>query len=276
MAMSMSKVNSIKSIAALVLAAQVFIPSISPAYAAKPAVGIDMEPITTVNPGQPEEEQHAAYCARITALVPQIVVRLADRKANLEARRAERNGYRAAGRAAQRGALDQLRSNDDAVRSSTIAKLDVRAKTTAHKAAILKFKTSMEAAVAARKSAMSAAQKNFYEGVDAIIAGRKASDNASLSTYSNAVTAAFNTAKSDCIARRPVATIKEKLRNSLQAAREQFLAGRSQLEPQDAEIRGLIETRQTATKKAFDDFKAKAETARVEIKAAFAAEGTVK
>ncbi len=264
----MTKANSIKKIAAAALAAQLLIPGMAFAAASRGAA-VDTQVTDTLDP---TIDGSAGFCARVTALIPQIATRLAERKANLEARRIEQRSKRAAGRAAQNGVLGEIRAKEDGVRSSTMVKLNARAKTTAQKAAVAKFKASMDAAVTARRAAMNAAQSAFQSSLDGMIAGRKDNDTITLTAYENAVNTALNKAKADCVGRIRETIVRDRLRAALQSAKQEFLTSRSTLESQDQQIQYYIDVRRTAVQKAFDDFKAKAEAARDELKAAFAAE----
>lgn len=264
----MIKANSIKKIAAVALAAQLLLPGM--VFAAAPR-GAAIDPQAT-DVLDPTIDGSAGFCARVTALIPQMTARFAERKANLEARRAEQKGKRTAARAAQSGRLGEIRAKEDGVRSSTMIKLNARAKTTAQKAAVAKFKASMDAAVTARRAAMNAAQNAFQTSLDGAIAGRKEVDIATIAAYENAITTALNKAKADCVGRIRETIVRDRLRAAFQTARQEFLTGRSQLESQEPQVQYYIDVRRTAVQKAFDEFKTKAETARDELKAAFAAE----
>ncbi len=264
----MIKANSIKRIAVIALAAQLLLPGM--AFAAAPR-GAAIDPQAT-DVLDPTLDGSAGFCARVTALIPQITTRFTERKANLEARRAEQKSKRDAVRAVQSGRLGEIRAKEDGVRSSTTIKLNARAKTAAQKAAVAKFKASMDAAVAARRAAMNAAQNAFRTSLDSSIAGRKETDVVTIAAYQNAVMTALNKAKTDCVGRIRETIVRDRLRTALQTARQEFLTGRSQLESQEPQVQYYIDVRRMAVQKAFDEFKTKAEAARDELKAAFAAE----
>jgi hypothetical protein len=266
----MTKVNSINKVAAVFLAAQLFIPATVFAQVLPPrdttGSPISVDPNTEVS----------GFCTRVDTFRAQVTARLVQHKAVLDARRSERTGSRTTVRATLKNKTDEIGVRDERSLSSLKTSLEAIAETTAHKAAVRKFQTSMSDAVTTRRAALKTAQMNFQESLDGGFAGRRAGENFVITTYTNAVTTALNKAKADCVGRIREDIIKERLRTSLGAARAQLTLDMGLLESQDAFVQESIETRRTATKKAFDEFKAKAEAARTELKAAFAAAGTIK
>ena len=261
MAKPMTKMNFKKRAAAAVLGIITALSAVSPVLA------------QTGRPQDRPKEERAQenFCTRISATASQIDQRYAQRQLNLEARRSARRSSLNERRERYAEKRAEVRKKWETKRAAALDKLEDKAVTDERQRALTAFKTAMAAAEAARRTAVDAAQKSFRDGLDRLFAERKAAEDALVKTFRDAVRAAFQKAKTDCASGADAAAVRETLKASLEAAKQQFQDGRKALEPIGAKVKDLVETRQTAYKKALDDYKAAAEKARADLKAAFEA-----
>ncbi len=165
--------------------------------------------------------------------------------------------------------LADLRTKWDARRQEFYAKIEASATTDAQKQAVADFKSAVESAVATRKAAIDAAIAAYRAGLKALIAGKTDNNDQSLVQFQNAVQAAADKAKSDCEAGVDPKTVRQNFHASLLAARKNLVTDRQATEKIGTQLQALIDARQAAFKKAFDNFKAAMEKARADLKKAF-------
>lgn len=155
-------------------------------------------------------------------------------------------------------------------REANFAKLDTAATTDAQKAAVVKYKETVLAAVATRQAAYDANFDAYFKAVDALLASQKDNSGGDVNGFKAAVSAAVEKAKASCAAGVSSDTVKNQLKTDLKAARESFKSQRSTDKNSIKEqLKALKETRKTANAKARDAFKSTLEAARTELKAAF-------
>ncbi len=189
---------------------------------------------------------------------------LTNRQNTLDERVDERRGKRDE-------TLGEVRERHDDNRDSRYDRLEAKATTDAQKQAVATFRASMETAIAARRTAVDAARTAYWNGVNQLVSSRQAALNQLVETYTSALETALNTAKTECAGGTEPATAREHFGAALRTANAAFAEGRKTLERFGPQVRTLAETRNTAIKKAMQDFRTAAEAARTILKAAFAA-----
>lgn len=210
-------------------------------------------------------------CSRITNWMDKISQDINNRENRLQEKRAEREQIMNNRREERDEKLAQIRERWEANREKQYSKLEEKAQTDEQKQAVIEFKQAVDAAIAARKAAIGAAIKTYRDGLDEAIDGRKTAADVAKAAYRNAYQVAVQKAKDDCTAGVDANQIRTTLMASLKAAREAYNSARQAIEQADVKV--LVEARQTAFKKALEDFKAAMQTARDALKAAFAETG---
>jgi hypothetical protein len=90
-----------------------------------------------------------------------------------------------------------------------------------------------------------------------------------IATLTSASQVAFDKAKADCAAGVEPRAVRDALRASLKSAQDQFQSDRQNFDRLRDDLETLRQTRRDAVKAAIDGFKATAEQARKDLKAAF-------
>lgn len=210
-----------------------------------------------------------AFCSRLTTFNTAKETKLAEWDNKLSAKRAEREGIIEKRHAERDIKLAEKRADLDSRRLAGYEKLLGKATTDEQKAAVEKFKLSIEAAVVVRRSAIDVAVTDFRTGIDKAIADRKAGMDAALATFKASIKTAEAKAAADCAAGVDPVTVRTNLKNSIAAARDKFKTDREAVVKVSDQVKALNTVRKAAFDKAFADFKATVELARNELKAVF-------
>lgn len=206
------------------------------------------------------------FCDRTDNYSVKIMQRFTEREKRLEERAAERLNNLNNRRTERNDKLFKNRQESEKRLIEHFAELETRAETFEEKQALVKFKSSVEMAIATRKSAVDSAIQAFRSGVDQAITERKFAIDSAKVSFKNSTQAAFDKAKADCGNRVAPVTIRETLAQNLRVAREKFEADRKAIEKMQENIQSLISTRKTAVEKATSDFKTAMEKAKEDLK----------
>ena len=210
----------------------------------------------------------AAFCKNIDAASQKIEAAVASRTDKIAANKNARAAKLQASREARDQALNTARAARDAQRDAHITTLTGKANTDAKKAAVTTFKTAINTAVSARRTSVDAAIKTFRTGVDALIAGKFATLDTGVTTYKAAVDSAIATAKTSCAGGTDSATVRSKMKASIEAARTAFKATRTDAQIKD-DIKQLADARKVSIDASIAQFKTDVAKAQADLKAAF-------
>lgn len=175
--------------------------------------------------------------------------------------------------------LDKRQDDHDDNRTLRYAKLKVSADTQAEKDAVVKFKTTVEAAVVTRRTAIGGAITTYQSEVNAILAKYPSTQASSTATAISAleadIKAAFEKVKTDCTNASSTdrASTLKNFQASLEALkkkyRESLNIDASASTNLKNELKAATAKRDTAIKSARDAFQATYKTAKTELKVAF-------
>lgn len=208
-------------------------------------------------------------CERLTQFADQVMTRLAEHEQKYGERYTERLSKINGREVEQDARLVNRRGEQTEQRSEWYTKLEVKATTDAQKAAVAIFRSTIDVAITTRRAAVDKAVADFRIGLDAVIAARKATLDGIAATFTTSMNTALAKAKTDCAAQVDPRTVRETLRVALEAARVKFQTDKTAAEKARTTIEALRVTRRTAIKNALDAFRATAEQARAQLKAAF-------
>lgn len=208
------------------------------------------------------------FCTNIDTAVSRINDARGKAQEKKTENRMDKSGKLVERRGTKDGKLDDKRSEHDANRSAAYAKMYEKATTTAQKAAVDAFKTTIEASVTKRKAAVDTAIATFRTSADKLITDRTAAVDAAAATHKAAVDAAIAKAKADCAAGTDAATVRSTLQASLKAANEAFRTAAKRPEDLDDQVKALRETRDAAIKSAMTTFKSEYDAAKATLKTA--------
>ena len=207
------------------------------------------------------------FCSKMTTVFSQIDQRMATRQAKLVQFNSQRQSTIASNESRVDAQLAQKRTNWSADRAKQYAALEAKTKTEQQKQAVATFKTAMEAAIATRQAGVNTAVSTFRTGLDQNIATRNTAIKSAITAFNNSTSAAQSKAEADCSAKVRPLTIAKTYRASMMAARNEYANALRAIEK--INVRGLVETRRVAVKKAVDDFQTSAQQARATLKVAF-------
>lgn len=166
--------------------------------------------------------------------------------------------------------LEERRADRNESRETFYNELEAKAgDDAAKKAAIDKFKTTVEAAIKTRREAIDTAKETLNKGVDSAIDSREASMETLRNEFKNDITAAFNKAKSSCSDNATSAelkTVMDQLKNDIKSARESYKGKVAEIKKVQSTIQVLRETRKASVKLAIENFKAAMKTAQAELR----------
>ena len=227
-----------------------------------------LAPILILAENNDNNQGGKAFCQKISESSAKWVERVLERETKIEAKREEINGKIEERWTKQDQRLLEKREKWDENRTDHFAKLEEKAKTDAQKQALVVFKEAASGAITARRAAINAALEAFRQGVQQAKLSRQLEIDAAKLTFKNAVTAAFETAKTNCASGTSLATVRQNLKDALIAAKEKYRSDYQEIETLQAAIDQQIESRRTAIEKAIQDFKLAMEKARNDFKAA--------
>lgn len=211
------------------------------------------------------------FCTNLGSFSAQVNSRLALAGGNLDEKQKQRQENVDAREKNRQQDLTKLRTEGDADRQAIYKQLTDKAATEAQKQAIIAFQNTMEAAVTARRQAVDAAITAYWTGVKQLLDGRQAQVSSARQALATALSAALTAAQSACDGGTAPATVRSQFAAAVKAANAKFAADKQSIDKIGVQIKALVQTRNQAFKKAFDDFHATAEQARKTLKAAFAA-----
>lgn len=207
------------------------------------------------------------FCTKIEEVATRVnggindrVGRYTTKRDELKSKITERQGARDTQRAENRDGWDNKRGE-------WLAKLTARASTTEQKAAVGKFITAIDSAVAVRRSAVDGAVKDYRTALEGVMATRQSSVESAIATFKQDADAALVKLKSDCAANVDVKTARETYVASMKTAREKLRASIKTLESRKDTLTPLVNSRKIAVEKAVADFKVAVENATKELKA---------
>src|SRR3989344_2735510 len=151
-----------------------------------------------------------------------------------------------------------------------LSDLESDALTEAQLSALAAFRAAVAAAQEVRKAAVDKAMADFRTSQESLVTKRQDAIKANATTFKADVAAAMAKAKTDCAASVDPATVRRTLMSAQQAAKDKFQQANKDLDKLGGQIKNLTQTRNQAVRDANQAFKAALETARQNLKAAFA------
>src|SRR3989344_2152650 len=215
------------------------------------------------------DERQKAFCTRFIENASQISARLDERSGKIDERQDNRLKRLEEKRTKRDQLLEGKRDGGDERRVQMYAKLLEKADTDAEKAAVEKFKTTVEAAIKTRRTAVDAAITSFRTSVENTVSGRQSGIDSVKKKFTSATNAALAEAKASCEKGTDAKTVREEFLSDMQAAREALQSDRQASDKVVGQVKALAKTRQTSLEKAFTDFRTTLEAAQKELKAAF-------
>ncbi len=210
----------------------------------------------------------AQFCATLTNRIQQAGSNFDEKHDKLEIRRHDQLNKKSAQRAERDTKLAEQRQDGDVKRASHISALESKATTDTQKAAVLKFKTVLDTALATRRSAIDTAMTTFRAGIDGVTTNRVNTVDAAIAQFNTACQAAFAKAQADCAAGVAPQTAKATFEASMKSAQTAFQTAKAGF-VKKADVTALSSARKTAITQAMDTFKKTMESARTELQAAF-------
>ncbi len=227
--------------------------------------GQEQEKNSTKSYDQNENKQ-AQFCKTIEKWAGKVDQNIIDRQSKIQERQTERLQKLEEKRENRDGKLEQYREKWEEKWGEHFAKLEEKATTSAQGEALVEFKEAVKNAIAIRQAAVDAAISEYRTNLDKMIADRKTALEQAKTEYKNAYQIAVQKAKTDCANGVNPAQIKETLRASLMAAKDEYNSERKELEKGD--VKSLVDVRQAAFKQALENFKKAMQEARDALKAA--------
>lgn len=209
------------------------------------------------------------FCTNLPNLTTQVNTRISANEKNLESRQQQRQTQVQERQTKREQQLGQIRTNGDQDRQAIYQQLMAKATTEEQKQAVTAFQNAIEAAVTTRRTAVDAALKTYWAALDSALAARRTAVATARQNFSASIQAALTTASTQCSSGVAPATVRKNFQASLEAAKTQFATNRKAIDKIGPQVKTIVQTRNAAVKKAMTDFKATAEQARTELKAAF-------
>ena len=252
----------------ILVAAVMIAASIAPSFAFA-ALGTRINANATISAKVPAG---ANFCTNLNTYTNRIAESLTKGSANLDGRQSKNRETLQERETTRAEKLTQTREYGDADRQEIYARLMANASTTeAHKQAVIQFQATVEAAVTARRGAVDAAIKTYWDGMNSAMSGRQTSIDAARAKFVTAVNSAISTAQSSCASNADAGMVKAQFTASIAAAKTQFSTDRKAIDKYGEQVKALVQTRNTAVRKAFDDFHKTMEQARITLKTALKA-----
>ena len=170
--------------------------------------------------------------------------------------------------------LSSQRAAWNANRDAQFKALEERAQTEEQKKAVAVFEATTRTAIETRQGAVDSAIKTFQDGVQAAITTRTGQVDQLLETVKTARQTLLDAAKADCVAGKDAKTVMETFRAGMLANRTKAQGDKQNVTKVNTQVQTLITARKAAIDKAFTDFKATMEKARIELKKAFPVDAT--
>ena len=213
------------------------------------------------------ENKNKLVCENIEKWVVRIDQVLTEKEMKIEEKQIERAEVLAEKRDARNQKLEQHREKWEEKWEEHFGLLEEKASTSEQKQALIDFKEAVEEARASRQAAVDFAISEFRTELDKLVADRKTLIEGLKNTYINAYNTAVQNAKQACLNGEDSSKIRENLRTQLKAVKDEFNAGKKEIEKTD--IKDLVEKRQQAFNEALEYFKKAMEKARNDLKNSF-------
>lgn len=210
------------------------------------------------------------FCTKIPTFGEKINSQIFEREAELMKKRAESDKMFELRKGAVDIKLSERRGDWDDNFSRHFSLLESRATTDAQKAAVTKFRATVELASKERRTAIDAVIASFSGNVATTTAVRKMKVDEAVRVYKVALDAATAKAKADCVA-TPASekAVRETYRTALKIAKEEFKSDMKAIEKIRSIVNDLSADHKAAIQKANEAFKAKVQAALTELKTAF-------
>ncbi len=143
------------------------------------------------------------------------------------------------------------------------------ATTDEQKTALAEFRVLVKTAMDVRKTAVDAAMLDYRTDLEALVASRQEQLRSATTAFRTSVTAAIAKAKADCAAGVLPEIIRQTLIASIKTAREKLQTEMKALDPNGPTVRELVQTRNESVRKANQTFKETVQTGKEELKQAF-------
>jgi membrane protein involved in colicin uptake len=208
-----------------------------------------------------------AFCLRVENWVERVDQNLTRNQEKIADKQEERLQNMEEKKLQREEKLAEHREKWEQNREEQYTKLESKAQTDVQKQAIVEFKQAVEAAISARKEDVDAAISAFRTGLDQLINNRKTATENAKNAYRNTYQVAVQKAKDDCAAGVDANQVRTTFMAALKAGKDKYNSDRQAIEK--ISTKTLVETRQTAFKKALDDFKAAMQAAKDKLRAAF-------
>lgn len=210
------------------------------------------------------------FCASFNKFSQTISQRLTDRTAKVNERRNETQVKLQEKRTDRTDRITKIKDTAKEKRLKNYDKLSGFATNDELKAALEKFKTTVENAINMRRAAVEEANKAFRTAVDAAMAERKALIESITTEYRAMVDTARSEAAEACKAEDfDAAAIRTELQSKLQAAKEFYQSKKAELEKLQVDLEPARAAHKAAIEQTIKEFKAAMDAARAELKQAF-------
>ncbi|MFZ2188371.1 MAG: hypothetical protein WAV73_02290 [Candidatus Moraniibacteriota bacterium] len=211
-------------------------------------------------------------CEKISERADAFGQKMSEEENKFQTRNQERLANWTTKKTEKEATLSSNRASWDANRDAQFKALEERAQTEEQKKAVADFETTTRAAIEARRLASDSAIKTFQDGIQAAITTRNGQVDQLLASAKEARQKLLDTAKADCAAGKDAKTVMANFRSGMQASRAKTQTDKQNVTKVNTQVQALIATRKASMDKAFSDFKATMEKARVALKKAFPTE----
>jgi hypothetical protein len=214
-------------------------------------------------------QSSADFCANISKLSTQVADKFTKNEGDISSKQQLRKHDLEDRQNKRVEDLTNSRTDADQNRQQIYTQLLAKSTTDAQKAAVEQFKTSLEAAVATRRTAVDAAIKTFQTGTTTLLSSRQTGVSTAETDFKAAVQSAVTAATTACSSGTASATVRQQFGAAVQAAQQKFKTERKPVDASKDQLKALQQQRDTAIKKAFDDFQASAKVSRDVLKSYF-------
>ncbi len=207
------------------------------------------------------------FCQNIDAIAAKISSDLGNKDSRFDDRKEERSKKIYDKRTTRDVVREEKRSERDDKHDTRIEALMAKADTDAERAAVEKFKQTLEEATKVRREAIDVAVETFRAGVDKLIKDKFVDMDGDLEAFKEAMDEAIAQAKADCAADKDP---KPAFLAAVKAARDNFKTSKPEMIKE--EIKKLVDARKASVDAAVNTFKTTMKAAFEELKTAFGGE----
>jgi len=213
------------------------------------------------------DQRQADFCAKLDSRSAVLSGKVGERVNKIDTHQGERLGKIGSKRGTHDATRTTKRSERDTKLDALYAKLEAAADTDEKRAAVAKFKSTVESAIDTRRAAADTAITSFRSDMDALVSGRQGSVDTVATTYQAAVAAALAQAKTDCAGGKSPEEVRSTLKSSLAAAREALKSSRGNVDKIKDDVQALATKRKAAREAASTAYQTTVDAARAELKA---------